>query len=203
MKIVKFLLIAFVGICPLGLHAEAAVSAAVVAPVEIIKETVAKLVEVVSRYPGQSNLTERRAKLREIISPRFDFSEMAKRSVGPEWQNVSADERESFVTIFSDLLAKTYLARVENVQRDTVTVDSQQVNPQEKKALVKTTIRYKGDQFPIDYRLLQTGSGEWRVYDVIIENIGLVANYRNEFAGIIRKEKFAGLMKRLAEKSAT
>ena len=67
------------------------------------------------------------------------------------------------------------------------------------KALVKTIVNYKGDTFPLDYRMLNR-DGSWKVYDVVIENIGLVSNYRNEFAGIIRKKKFSGLMEMLKKK---
>lgn len=208
MNMLKILVIALISLSPILVRADQAPAGQALVgeqapPVEVITTTVAKLVEIVSRYPGEEHLTERRVKLREVIAPIFDFGEMAKRSLGPEWQNVTPEERASFVTVFSDLLAKTYLARVENIKKDMVTVISQQVNTQEHKALVKSTILDKGDLFPIDYKLLMNQQGAWRVYDVIIENIGLVANYRNEFAGIIRKEKFAGLMKRLAEKSET
>jgi phospholipid transport system substrate-binding protein len=65
---------------------------------------------------------------------------------------------------------------------------------------VKSTVEYKGDTFPIDYKLLYSEGSGWQVYDVIIENIGLVANYRSEFAGVIRKEKFKGLLERLRDK---
>ena len=67
------------------------------------------------------------------------------------------------------------------------------------KAVVKTSITSRGDTFPLDYKLTNA-SGKWRVYDVVIENIGLVANYRNEFAGIIRKDKLSGLIQRLKDK---
>jgi phospholipid transport system substrate-binding protein len=72
-------------------------------------------------------------------------------------------------------------------------------NIESSKAVVKTVVLSKGDTFPIDYKLMLE-NGQWRVYDVVIENIGLVANYRNEFSGIIRKDKFPGLMERLRKK---
>jgi phospholipid transport system substrate-binding protein len=78
-----------------------------------------------------------------------------------------------------------------------VKVDSEQV--ESPRAVVKTTVTSKGDTFPIDYKMSLTSNG-WQVYDVVIENIGLVANYRNEFSGVIRKEKFDGLMTKLRKK---
>jgi phospholipid transport system substrate-binding protein len=79
-----------------------------------------------------------------------------------------------------------------------VKVESESVDPP--KAVVKTVVISKGDTFPIDYKLMVGSNGKWQVYDVVIENIGLVANYRNEFSGIIRKDKFSGLMERLRAK---
>jgi phospholipid transport system substrate-binding protein len=79
-----------------------------------------------------------------------------------------------------------------------VKVESENVEPP--KAVVKTIVISKGDTFPIDYKLIQKEGGSWQVYDVVIENIGLVANYRNEFSGIIRKDNFSGLMEKLRAK---
>jgi phospholipid transport system substrate-binding protein len=101
--------------------------------------------------------------------------------------------------VFSELLARTYLSKIETVKPGMVKVDGENVDSN--KAVVKTIVTSKGDNFPIDYKLMFT-DGRWQVYDVVIENIGLVANYRNEFAGIIRKDTFAGLMERLRQKIA-
>ena len=162
-----------------------------------VRKTLDEVVLVVEGFPGDNNKKIRREKMREIIQPRFDFDEMAKRSLGSNWQVATPDQQSEFVKVFSDLLASTYLNKIETVKKDQVSIDSENVDFP--KSVVKTTVKHKGDTFPIDYKLLNT-SGSWRVYDVVIENIGLVANYRNEFAGIIRKEKFAGLLERLREK---
>jgi len=166
-------------------------------PMGEMQSTITELVNIVESLPGDNNLETRRGKLRETIEPKFDFKEMAKRSLGAHWLKINVEQRNEFVSAFSDLLARTYLSRIENVGRGMVSVESEKIKAP--KAYVKTMVNYKGDIFPIDYRLLERNK-HWMVYDVIIENIGLVANYRNEFAGIIRKEKFSGLMKRLHDK---
>lgn len=168
-------------------------------PRQIIAHTIDKLVQIVEQYPGEDNVELRREKLREVITPKFDFREMAKRSLGAHWNEIEESQQTEFVDAFSELLARTYLARIENVRSNMVTVDSEKVKVP--KAFIKTTVTYKGDTFPIDYKLVKK-KDDWKVYDVVIENIGLVANYRNEFAGIIRKEQFSGLMKRLHKKVA-
>lgn len=162
-----------------------------------VERTVDEVIKTVKKFPSDKQLDQRRAELRKIINPRFDFDEMSKRCLGTYWKEINADQQAEFVKLFSDLLARTYLAKIETVEEGMVKFDSEKLEPP--RALVKTTIKYKGDNFPLDYKLLTTDQG-WRVYDVIIENIGLVANYRNEFAGIIRKEGFDGLLQRLRDK---
>ena len=162
-----------------------------------IQETLDELVEAAESNKGDENKVPRRAAMRKIIEPRFDFEEMAKRSLGSHWKKRTEAERESFISVFSELLASTYLSKIDMIERGMVSVGEQK--KRENKAFVKTTVDYKGDKFGIDYKLINR-DGKWRVYDVIIENIGLVANYRNEFSGIIRKEKFAGLLSRLEAK---
>jgi len=173
-------------------------SASHTAPIDEISNTIDEIVEVVESLPGDENKDERLEKLRTTIDVRFDFDEMARRSLGANWQNRTEEERAEFVEVFSDLLARTYLSRIDSIERGMVSINSQ--NVQYPRAIVRTTVTYRDDQFPIDYRMLNRGDG-WKVYDVVIENIGLVVNYRNEFASIIRREQFSGLMKRLREKA--
>jgi phospholipid transport system substrate-binding protein len=122
---------------------------------------------------------------------------MSRRSLGANWNTITPAEQADFTTVFSELLARTYLSKIETVKPGMVKVESE--NIESSKAVVKTVVLSKGDTFPIDYKLMLE-NGQWRVYDVVIENIGLVANYRNEFSGIIRKDKFPGLMERLRKK---
>ena len=167
------------------------------APIEEVRETVDQVVKVAISLKGDSNKAKRREELRKVISPRFDFAEMAKRSLGASWLQMTAEQQQKFVAVFSSLLGRTYLERVETVEEKMVTIDSENVSFP--KALVKTSVHRNGDVFPLDYRLLHKDGG-WKVYDVIIENIGLVSNYRNEFSGIIRKDGIDGLISRLQEK---
>lgn len=162
-----------------------------------IQKTIDTIITTVEALPGDAQKGQRREKLRTIINPKFDFDDMARRSLGANWADITPDQQKEFTTVFSELLARTYLSKIETVKPGMVKVESEQVDSV--KATVKTTVLSKGDTFPIDYKL-KFDNGSWRVYDVVIENIGLVANYRNEFSGIIRKEKFSGLMERLRQK---
>ena len=164
-----------------------------------VQKTIEEVLNVVKALPGDANAAQRRIKMREVINPHFDFEEMSRRSLGAAWAERTQGEQREFVSLFSDLLAKTYLARIENIKDDTVAIEREDLNFP--KAAVKTIITYKGDKFPIEYKMY-SASGLWRIYDVVIENIGLVANYRNEFAQIIRKDDFSGLLAKLREKNA-
>ncbi len=156
-----------------------------------------QLITIVTENAGDENATVRRDKMRAIIEPKFDFQEMAKRSLGVNWKSISPAEREEFVDLFSGMLSRTYIGRIEKVQEDMVEIRSETLR--HPRALVKTVVTFDGGKFPLDYKLIYADEG-WKVYDVIIENIGLISNYRNEFAGIIRKETFQGLLARLREK---
>ena len=162
-----------------------------------MQKTIEDIIAIAGTYPDEAQKSTRREKLRTLINPKFNFSEMAKRSLGANWNEITPEEQKDFTSVFSELLARTYLSKIETVKPGMVDVKSEQVELP--RAVVKTVVTSKGDHFPIDYKLTYQNSS-WQVYDVVIENIGLVANYRNEFSGIIRKEKFAGLMERLRKK---
>ena len=172
-------------------------TSAYASPKAEMSKTIDDIIAIASAHPGDEAKTIRRQKLRELINPKFNFAEMSKRSLGANWNDLSASEQAEFTTVFSELLARTYLSKIETVKPGMVRVESEQVEMP--RAIVKTVVISKGDTFPIDYKLMSSSSN-WQVYDVVIENIGLVANYRNEFSGIIRKDKFSGLMERLRKK---
>ncbi len=166
---------------------------------DAVRITIDEVVEACQKYKGDANKEARRAELRKIINPRFDFREMAMRSLGANWAVATPEEQIEFVDVFSDLLARTYLSKIETVEPGMVKVDKEKVEMP--RALVKSIVTSNGDTFPIDYKLV-VKENDWKVYDVIIENIGLVANYRSEFAGIVRKDKISGLIEKLKEKAA-
>ena len=172
------------------------ISFADIEPKALIQKTVDQLVVAVENNKGDEALASRRKEMRTAIAPLFNFEEMAKRSLGYHWKRINDEEREEYVSLFTELLGETYLKRLENIEEGMVQIKSQQIRAP--KALVKTMVDYRGSLFPMDYKLLDR-DGKWQVYDVVVENIGLVTNYRNEFSGIIRKYKFKGLLERLRD----
>lgn len=136
--------------------------------------------------------------LRAVIAPVFDFQEMSKRCLGVNWKDATPQEQVQFTELFSNLLAKNYLKQI----RLTAATSDYHVtasNQEDAKAVVQTKVINEKGTLKIDYRLYNKGQ-DWKVYDVIIENIGLVSNYRSEFTEIIQKEKVAGLIKQLENK---
>ena len=184
-----------------GAHAKptGSAKAGTPSPSAEMEKTVDSIISIANTYSSDDQKDIRRAKLRELINPKFNFAEMSKRSLGPNWKNLSKQEQSEFTEVFSELLARTYLSKIETVKPGMVEVKGEQVRIP--RAIVKTVVTSKGDKFPINYKMALKDNA-WQVYDVVIENIGLVANYRNEFSGIIRKEEFSGLMARLRKKIA-
>lgn len=140
------------------------------------------------------------AKLKLIIEPMFNFEEMSQRSLGAYWSKATPAEQKEFVQLFSDLLARTYLKRIKRNAEDSQITQLNETLEGDK-ANVRSVVRSAGEDVKVDYRLIHESSG-WKIYDVIIENVGLVSNYRNEFPAIVRKDGFTGLIKRLREKVA-
>ncbi|MFQ5912935.1 MAG: phospholipid-binding protein MlaC [Nitrospinota bacterium] len=169
-------------------------------PKDELKETIDRVLGVLKdpAYKGDGRLKARRQKLREIINPRFDYKEMAKRSLARHWRRRTPKERKDFVNIFADLLERSYVSKIEAYTDEKIIYPSQRV--EERYAEVRTKIvPPSGRDIPIDYRLHKTPTG-WRVYDVIIEGVSLVSNYRGQFNRIIRRDSYARLIRRMKSK---
>lgn len=169
-------------------------------PTDAIYDTIQAILQVNSKYAGEGNKAMRRLKLREIIVPKFNFPEIAKRCLGSGWSMATPEEQTEFVEVFSEILIRTYLAKIETLKLGMVNIKSAKVNLPD--AVVKTVTELQDEQVSIDYRMTLENSG-WRVYDVVIENVSIVANYRNEFLGIIRKDHMSGLIEQLRRKLKT
>ncbi len=162
-----------------------------------LKDTIDRVLAVLNdpAFKGGENRKVRRQKLREIIHPRFDFAEMAKRSLARHWRRRTPEQKKEFVSVFSDLIERSYVEKIENYSNEKITYPLERV--EERFAEVKTKVVPKsGRDIPIDYRLHKTPTG-WRVYDVVVEGVSLVSNYRSQFKRIIRKDSYEDLMRRM------
>jgi phospholipid transport system substrate-binding protein len=168
-------------------------------PIDIIKTGSQEVLQVL-REPQGGNETQRRDKILNIVSQYFNFEEMAKRSLGRPWKDQPPQKRQEFAQLFKQLLYTTYISRIEHYtgSNEQIFYDYQRV--QGDYALVKTHILYQGNSnVSIDYRL-QLEGGEWKVYDVVVEGMSFVENYRGQFASILANESFDSLLSRLRQK---
>jgi len=166
-------------------------------PTEQIRGTIDRAIEILKdpSLAAKGKKEERRGLLRKEIEPAFDFPEMAKRSLGPNWRGRTPEERDRFVALFRELLENSYLGKIEAYEGEVIRYGKETVDGPyaEVKTLVVTR---KGQEIPVDYRMLGDG-GKWRIYDVVIEGISLVNNYRSQFNSILQKSSFAEMMEKL------
>jgi phospholipid transport system substrate-binding protein len=141
---------------------------------------------------------ERRATIRKIANDIFDFAEICRRSLGRHWQARTQAEQEEFVQLLTDLLERTYISRIERYSGEKVAFLGDVLDTEVATVRTKIVTR-NGSEIPIDYRMLRRGD-RWLAYDVSVEGISLVANYRTQFNAVIQKASYQELVKKLREK---
>ena len=167
---------------------------------EGLKSVVDQVLKVVADPQFKEDKKARRARIREIINPKFNYVEMGKRSLAKNWRKLSPAEKKAFVDLFAKLLENSYASKIESYRDETINYVNEIVRG--KYAMVKTEVVRKNDSFGVDYKLLKLGD-EWQVYDFIIEGVSMIRNYRSQFSKIIHKESFAKLMEQMSEKVKT
>lgn len=169
-------------------------------PTDQIRGAIDRVLEILKKKDLQAKekRAERRTLLREEISKAFDFDEMAKRSLGPAWRQRTPEERKEYVALFRQVLENSYLGKVEAYQGEKIRYVKDSVAEGRFAAVETLIVTGKGQEIPLNYRLVKEKS-EWRVYDVVIEEISLVNNYRSQFAAILQRSSFQDLLARLRE----
>lgn len=182
----------------LGLVQPGGTSAGV--PTEQIRVTVDQVLRILKdpALNSASAKEARRSELTKAILPRFDFEEMAKRSLGAEWRRRTPAEQEEFIRLFTELLKNTYIESIESYRGDKVVYRNESQDGAYAEVGTKV-INDRGEEFTIDYRLNLEG-GQWKVYDVVTENISIVNNYRSQFSRILGRSSFAELLRTIREK---
>lgn len=139
---------------------------------------------------------ERKQRILTVVNRMFDFRGMARSSLGQNWNSLTTEERDSFVSLFASLIEQRYIGKIDAYSNQKVIYKDQRVR--NNKARVYTAIIDRDLEIPIDYSL-QMSQGKWLIKDLKIENVSLIANYRRDFNSIIRKEQFAGLVEKITE----
>jgi phospholipid transport system substrate-binding protein len=147
---------------------------------------------------GDEKISERRVKLRQAIGEQFDFNEMSRRSLARQWKNRSTEERIEFVDLFSVLMEKNYVGKIEAYTDEIIKYKKEDVD--DDFASVKTIVVMKRKkEIAINYRLHKV-AGKWRVYDVVVKGVSLINTYRQQFRSIIKRSSYDGLVKILRRK---
>ncbi|MEA2109158.1 MAG: ABC transporter substrate-binding protein [Pseudomonadota bacterium] len=179
----------------------AAESEAALSPQQQLKSGIDNLIEVLSdeSLKGEAGKELLEEKVVQLFKQHFDLSYTSKMCLGRHWRKISAAEKDEFVGLFSDLLKSTYVGRVDEYSGETVSYNKEIM--QGSKSLVKTVVISKGKEIPVDYKMIDR-DGSWLVYDVIIEGVSMVRNYRSQFSSILQKKKFAELLDQIRDKIA-
>ena len=167
---------------------------------EAIKSTIKQMFGVLNdkelKTPGRAE--ERRQQLEKVIGNRIAYDEMAKRSLGPQWSQLNDEERQEFVRLYAQLLRDTYSSRFDHYSDEKVEFLQEKLEGDY--AEVRTRLTGSKVSLDVDYRMLQR-AGDWRVYDIVVDEISLVHSYREQFTTIIRKSSYAELVAQLRQKS--
>lgn len=148
----------------------------------------------------ETKTAERRAQIRDVANEIFDFTEISQRSLARHWAARSPAERQEFVALFGDLLEHSYITKIETYSGEKIQYAGEV--PDGEQAVVKTRIVTKqGVEIPVDYRMFVKAE-RWRAYDVTIEGVSLVANYRNQFNTVIQRAGYLDLVAKLKAKQA-
>lgn len=169
------------------------------APLTVIEKTVEEILVVLKNQElsKPDNHEKRKKLIKEIVDRRFDYWEMSMQTLAQHWKSRTPAEQEKFVELFSKLLEKTYISKIESFSDEEIIFKEQLVKGD--KAMVRSFIVKNDRETPIIYKL-KNKNGKWMVYGVVIEGVSLIRNYRTQFESIINKEKYAGLLKRIEEK---
>jgi phospholipid transport system substrate-binding protein len=170
-------------------------------PGDQVRQSTDRLLAILKdpQLKGESKKNERRDKLKEVIYQRFDFTEMAKRSLGSEWRRRSPEEQKEFVKLFTDLLKRAYLDQLESYNGEKIQYVKETEDNNHAQVDTKI-IDNKGREFSVDYRL-HNRNGDWKIYDVVIEDISLINNYRAQFNRVLAKSSYEDLVNRMKGKT--
>jgi phospholipid transport system substrate-binding protein len=165
---------------------------------EGLRATIDQVIGVVTDPQYKNDRPTRRAKMKGIIFPKFNFLEMGKRSLGKKrWKERTPEERKAFVDLFGKLLENSYANKLESYSDEKINYIDEIVKG--RYAMVKTEVVRKNGTVNVDYKLIESPD-EWRVYDIVVEGVSLIKNYRSQFGKIIHNDSFDVLMEKLNTK---
>ncbi len=167
------------------------------APTDQLKVSVEQIVKVLED-PGlkpEAKAKERRAAIRKEAEVVFDFGETAKRALGRHWQALAEKDRQEFTALFTDLIERAYISKIERYSGERIAYAGEAIDGG--LATVRTRfVTKQGTEIPVDYRMQQRGD-RWLVYDVSVEGVSLINNYRTQFEKIIQTSSYSELVRKM------
>jgi phospholipid transport system substrate-binding protein len=180
----------------------AAASPGTESPTEAVRGTVSRVFSILEdpALKDPAKLIPRRRMLEEVIASRFDYAEMSKRALAADWTPLTEAQRVEFVELFKRFLSDRYAEKIEGYSGEQVLYLSERIEGTY--AEVRTELRSDKTTIPMDYRLILK-EGRWHAYDIIVDGVSLVKNYRSQFQKIIRESSYQELVKKLRERTLT
>lgn len=169
-------------------------------PTEQVKQTTEKILSILTnpalRQPSRNE--EKKRLISRTVDERFDWEEMSKRALARHWASRSPEEKKEFVRLFRDLLERTYLDKVDLYSGETARYEGESIDGNFAVVKIKV-LTAKGKEIPVEYRMTKKGA-DWLVYDISVEGVSLVNNYRVQFNSLLAKSSFKELLQKLRDK---
>ena len=162
-----------------------------------LKNTIDKVIDIVTGKGLKSNREDRRTALRKTIDQRFNYSQMVMRSLAKNWEPRSDQERRDFTKLFKALLENSYASKLESYSNEKIKYTDEIIKGEY--ALVKTEVVRPSSTITVDYKLINE-NGDWKVYDFVIEGVSMIRNYKSQFTKIIRRDSYEVLVRKLTDK---
>ncbi|MEJ2692193.1 MAG: ABC transporter substrate-binding protein [Candidatus Thiodiazotropha sp.] len=173
-------------------------AAATITPSDRVRQTVDSVLEVLQN-PGLGSI-ERRDQVREIVRQRFDYESMSQVILATNWRSATPPQREQFITLFRELLEQTYFSAMDSYDNQKVRMGRERQKG--KLAEVQTFVTSASKEVPVSYKL-RLRNDDWYAYDVSVDGVSLVSNYRTSFRNLVKQRGMDGLLAELANKVAT
>jgi phospholipid transport system substrate-binding protein len=164
-------------------------------PTDDIRASVDAIIDILN--DKQLDHAGKHSKISGVVYKRFDFRAMSQRTLATNWKNTTDEEKDKFVGLFSKLIENSYIGKLDSYTNEKVNYTGEKVDG--RKAVVETLIITTSADIPVDYRVYQKG-GQWLIYDVIIEGVSLISNYRSSYQEIMKNEGFEGLLTKMQAK---
>ncbi len=168
-------------------------------PLSQMEETVNKIIDILQEGSGEEKWQQQKKEIVALIDKRLNREEIARRALARHWRDLNSRQKEEFSTLFLELLKDTYINRLRNCSCENEARFYEQRKRGDRAIVYSMAIKDK-QEVPIDYRLVKK-DGEWGVYDIVVEGVSLISNYRKQFDQIMSRDGYSELIKRLREKT--